>query len=113
MDSACPNAAECNANALVVALIVPEKKGKIAKASNYIVLDSKIYMHTIKIWDPEALGRKQGGAPCKNYREIECLYSRHSVESLSEINGKKIKLWKLVYSSDDDEADEFIPIFYK
>lgn len=63
----------------------------------------------IKIIDTEGLFYRDGAA--RGYNKLKRTYSRHQLSNY--INGRKVKVWKIVYGADDADGDKFIPIFYR
>jgi hypothetical protein len=51
------------------------------------------------------------GPLVKNYGKLKKTY-RHT-ELSPEIKGRRVKSWLKVYTADDIEGDEYIPIFFK
>lgn len=54
----------------------------------------------------------------KNWHKYKHIYSYQQVfdygrKTLVKINGRRVKYWKLIYSTDDIEGDDYIPIFFK
>ena len=62
----------------------------------------------VKIIDPDGLFYRDGVG--RGYHRLKKTYNRQQLSNY--INGKKVKVWKIVYGADDAEGDEFIPIFY-
>jgi len=62
----------------------------------------------VRIIDPDNLFVKDGAG--KGYHNLKKTYNRLQLSNY--INGKKVKFWKIVYGADDEDGDEFIPIFY-
>ncbi len=45
------------------------------------------------------------------YHKLRHTYGSH--ELTEWVKGKRVKHWKMVYTADDQEGDEYIPIYYK
>jgi len=45
------------------------------------------------------------------YHKLRHTYGSH--ELTEHIKGKRVKHWKMVYTADDQEGDEYIPIYQK
>jgi len=64
----------------------------------------------MKILIPSELrGAKVRG--CNGYSKLKGTYSIFELKPT--IKGKKVKHWKLVYNADDEEGDEYIPVYEK
>lgn len=65
----------------------------------------------IRIVDPEKLYKSmKDNAYCRGYCNLRKVYRKN--ELTSEINGRRVKCWKIVKCAYDFADDEFIPIFY-
>jgi len=62
----------------------------------------------VRIIDPDNLFCRDGAG--KGYHRLKKTYRRYQLSNY--IHGKKVKFWKIVYGADDEDGDEFIPIFY-
>lgn len=67
---------------------------------------------SFKIFDPDRLLSRTGNVRSKNFNKYHKKYTRNELNHY--IQGKKVKLWKCIYSDEDEASqDLFIPIFYK
>ena len=62
----------------------------------------------VKIIDPDNLFYRNGQG--EGYWRLNEKYKRHQISDY--VRGRKVKFWKMVYGADDEDGDEFIPIFY-
>jgi len=62
----------------------------------------------IKIIDSDGLFYRDGAG--KGYHRLKKTYRRYQLSNY--VHGRKVKFWKIVYGADDEDGDEFIPIFY-
>ena len=65
----------------------------------------------VKILTPKELIRGYGD--CKDYYKYKNWEKYKSTELTPYVDGRRVKFWKLVHSADDEEGDDYVPIFYK